>query len=214
MEKITELKQTILEFLQEKLALDDFRRSHHLFYRNIPTGKQILHIAFIKRNYELEIKANADIRHNELERLYNVLLGESPDTPTATIGAEFGKLLGEESSMVWSVKDASDVPLVGNAILAIFRDVVLTFFEKYGSLEKIFEILDADDAPRQSFCPIPHVRAEKALLASYLLGQYDDYDDLVNTKLGYLTSINNPYVHDFLHFADRLREKVKTAREY
>ncbi len=209
MAKISELKQAILDFLRQELAPSGFRPSHQTFYRKTAVGKEILHIALIKGRSEIEIKANIDIRHNELERLYNTLLGESPNTPTATIGAEFGKLLGSESSMVWIVKDISDVPIVGNSILKILWSDGLPFLEKYASLEKIFEVLDAEDPPRQSFCPIPHVRVEKALIAAYLLGKHKEYDNLINSKLVYLTSIGSPHVNHFINFANQLKEKIK-----
>jgi len=210
MVKILELKKALSDFLEKELALSGFRLSQQSFYRKASVCEQIIHIAYIKRKYEVEVKANVDIRHNELEQLYNILLDESPNTPTATVGAEFGKLLGMKTSMVWSVKDHFDVPAVGKAILTTFWEVGQPFFENYGSLEKIFDILIADDLPIQSYCPIPHIRAKKALLALYLLGLYSNYEDLVNAKIMYLTSINNPYVTDFLNFADKLKEKIRT----
>lgn len=210
MRKITDLKQALLSFLSTELASIGFRKSYQSFYRKIPIGRQILHVAFIKYKYKAESKASVEIRHDELEKLYNIILGELPNTPTATIGAEFGELLGSKSSMVWLINDTSDVPVVGTSILTAFRNVGLPFLESYASLEKIFEILDANEFPRQSFCPIPHVRAEKAIIASYLLGQHKDYDELVTAKLGYLMSINNPYINEFMDFTNKLKEKIKT----
>jgi hypothetical protein len=210
MDKTEQLKPGLLYIINQALVSHGFRRSHQSFFRRIPIGSQILHLAFVQHGNTVEIKANAEVRHDELEELYSDLLGEPHSFQTATVGAEFGKLAGT-NSIIWTVNNLSDIPVISNKILASFWDIGWPFLETYSSLEKIFVILMADETPARDYCSIHHVRAEKALVAAFLLGRKDIYHELIDAKIAYLTKIENPYLKDFLEFVIRFKSKVEAS---
>lgn len=115
MGKTEKLKRGLLDFIKQALASHGFRRSYQSFFRRIPIGSQILHLAFVQRGNTVEIEANVEVRHEKLEQLYSDLLGEPHSFQTATVGAEFGKLAGT-NSIIWTVNNLSDIPVIGKNI--------------------------------------------------------------------------------------------------
>jgi len=205
MKKTTNLKQELMVFLEKRLTPHEFQRSHQLFYRKTSTGKQILHVSIIRRKSYIDIVPSVEIRHNEIERLYHLLLGELPNLQTATIGCELGNLSGNGTKML-TIRELSDVPIAGEEILKTFWDVGQSFFVKYSSLERIFDVLIRDGKTAKIYCPLPDVRAKKTLIAAYLLNRKNIYDDLVDKKIIYLNTIDISYAIDFLQFAVKLKK--------
>lgn len=205
MKKTTELKQELMTYLEKNLAPLEFKRSHQLFHRRTSTGKQILHISIIKRKTYINVVPSVEIRHDQIEKLYHLLLAEPSNLQTATIGCELGKLSGKEIRML-KIESLSNVPRAAQAVLTTFGNTGPPFFEKYSSLERIFSILKKDEIETNIYCPIPHVRAKKALVAVYLLNRKDLYDDLVEKKISYLKTINTSDTIDFLQFSVKLRK--------
>ena len=212
MRKSTILSTELFDFLENKLAPKNFTRFHQSFRRKKTFGWEILHIAVGKYKNWIDIEANVEIRYNELERLYNTILSESANIPTATIGSELGRL-SSGGKKYWKISDSTEIPIVGNDILTFFWNFGMKFFKDYSNLEKIFDVFVADGQPTDAYCSIPHIRAQKAVVAAYLLHREDSYFDLVVNKVSYLKGIENPYIADFLEFAFELRSKFERSQK-
>lgn len=206
MGKIADLKHGLLDFLKQELGPHGFRKSHQSFYKKVPIGRQIFHIAFIPYGDNVEISADVDIRHEEIEKLDKIVLDEAYDTLTATIGAELGQLANRDS-MIWSLNDQSLIPVVGRDIMNAFWKIGWPFLEGFASLEKIYEVLISDDLPISDYLLIDHVRAEKALLAAFLLNK-NDMDMIIDAKLAYLLKKGNPYLTDFIKYVVGFKTKI------
>ena len=201
------LKHGLLDFLKQELVPHGFRKSHQFFYKKAAIGRQILHIAFIPYKDNVEINVNVDIRHEEIEKLDKIVLDEAYDIRTATIGAELGQL-ANRNSMIWSLNDPSLIPVVGIDIMNAFWKIGWPFLKEYASLEKIYEVLISDDLPISDYLLIDHVRAEKALLAAFLLNK-KDMDMIIDAKLSYLLKKRNPYLSDFLKFVVSFKQYLR-----
>ena len=207
MSRNAELKRAILDFLKKNLAPNGFRRSDRIFYRKIPIGRQILYVAFLRGQDEINVVLNVSIRHDEIENLYSSLEDVKPNNRRATIGAELGKLSSKET-MMWPVAHISDVPSIGNEILFAFWKIGWPFLTEYAVSEKILNVL-LDDGPKgNTFCVLSDLRAEKALVAAYVLGKKDNYDSLIDAKLSYLLEKKNPYLKEFLEFVVKFKKLV------
>jgi hypothetical protein len=206
MGKIVDLKHGFLDFLKQELGPHGFRKSHQFFYKKAAIGRQILHIAFIPYKDNVEININIDIRHEEIEKLDKIVLGEAYDVRTATIGAELGQL-ANRNSMIWSLNDPSLIPMVGMDIINTFWKIGWPFLEEYASLEKIYEVLISDDLPISDYLLIGHVRAEKALLAAHLLHK-KDIDMIIDAKLSYLIKNGDPSLANFIKFVVSFKKKI------
>jgi hypothetical protein len=206
MAKIVDLKHGMLDFLKQKLGPYGFRKSHQFFYKKVPIGRQLFHIGFISYNDTTEIKAFVDIRHEEIEKLFRIVLDEAYDIRTATIGVEIGRL-ANRNSMIWSLNDSSLIPVVGMDIINTFWEIGWPFLEEYANLEKIYEVLISDDLPICDYLLIDYVRAEKALLAAHLLHK-NDIDMIIDAKLSYLIKNGDPSLADFIKFIVSFKKKI------
>ena len=206
------LKRELLTFLESKLVSDGFRRVYHQqFRRDFQEGQQILQIVFINVKVGFELEARVAIRHHGIEELYSSLLGEPRNSRMGTIGVELGRLKYGRS-LVWYIGDSADVIAVGKEILAAFETIGYPFLEKYSGLKQIYDVLVNDHEPTEIFCAIPHLRAEKALVAAYLLEDEIDLHNLFVTKALYVMSEDGtyPYVGQFLEFGTKLIEKYQS----
>jgi hypothetical protein len=206
MGKIADLKHGMLDFLEQEMRPHGFRKSYQSFYKKVPIGRQIFSIAFISYPDEVEINAFVDIRHEEIEKLYKIVLGEPYDTRAATIGVELGQL-AKRNSMTWSLNDQSSIPAIGREIMNSFWEIGWPFLQEYASLEKIYEVLISDDLPTSDYLLIDHVRAEKALIAAFLLNR-NDIDMIIDKKLSYLLQKRNPYLADFIKSVVSFKKKI------
>jgi hypothetical protein len=205
---ITDLKYGLLDYLKQEMEPYGFRKSRQSFYKRITIGRQIFHVAFIPYKYNVEINAYVDIRHEEIEKLDKIILGEAYDIETATIGAELG-LLANSNSKIWSLNDRSLIPVVGIDIMDTFWRIGWPFLDEYASLEKIYDVLISDDLPISDYLLIDHVRAEKALIAAFLLNR-NDIEMVIDKKLSYLLRKRNPYLKDFLNFVVSFKKMIVT----
>ncbi len=208
MGKIADLKHGLLDFLKQELEPHGFKKSHQSFYKKIPIGRQIFHLAFIPYKDVVEIRADVDIRHEEIEKLDKIVLDEAYDIRTATIGVELGRL-ANRNSMIWSLDDPSLIPVVGMDILNAFWEIGWPFLDEFTSLEKIYKVLISDDLPISNYLLIDHVRAEKALLAAFLLNK-KDMDTIIDAKLSYLLKKRDPNLTSFIKFVVGFKKKIMT----
>jgi hypothetical protein len=202
------LQRSLLDFIKNELGIHKFRQSHQSFFRSNAIGKEFFQILLGDYRDYIEIEAHVSLRHNRLEELYNIVLGESPNLETATLGADLGILAGGTKKR-WEAADLADIPIVGNEILDLFWNVGIRFLEEYANLERMYDVFVTDGQPTDAYCSIPHIRAQKAVVAAYLLHREDSYFDLIVNKVSYLKGIDNPYIVDFLEFAFELRSKLE-----
>jgi len=207
MDTLQRYKKEFLSYLENKLKPKEFFLFGQAFLKDTPIGKEILHVAFSDYHDKIDISPTIEIRHDKIEKLYDDISGEDPDTPTATIGISLSKI-SMKGETNWSINNSTDISLIGDEILEHFWDYGIPVFSKYSSMKELFPVL-ADDQPSTNiYCIIPHLRAKKALVAAYIEGKTSNqFDDLVDRKVQYLKDIENPYLVEVLDFAFLLRRK-------
>lgn len=97
------------------------------------------------------ISPQVGVRHEAVERIFHLTSGFEPqyqaDTPT--LGSDIWRLLGEESYIIMASED--HLPDATAAVLAMFEQHALPYYERFSDLKVVNEVLNDDPGG-----PCPH----------------------------------------------------------
>ena len=209
MTRLKELQEQLLSQLATKLNAKGFKRKEQSFHRDIPGGKQIFHITWIKHQSDFDITGDVAVRHDVLEELVNESnprLSKREKSQTASIGAELGNLsMGQP--LRWTVSSEADIPEVCEGILAVLESVGLPYLQRFSSLEEVLSALSFDDQDAWLHSPIDHIRAKRAIGAAYWLGRRETFTQLVKLKTQFLKNRKDFGLSEFMSFAEKLAKR-------
>jgi hypothetical protein len=209
MTRLKALQEQLLSQLATKLNAKGFKRKEQSFYKDIPGGKQIFHIAFIKHLRDFDLTADVAVRHDALEELvneFNSTLSKKEKSQTASVGAELGNIsMGKP--LRWTVSSEADIPEVCESILAVFESVGLPYLQRFSSLAEVLSALSFDEQEAWLQSPIDHIRAKRAIGAAFLLDRKDTFAQLVKTKTQFLKEQNHLGLLEFISFAEKLLQR-------
>lgn len=175
------------------------------FYKKVPLGRVVFHLAFIKHKADFDVTADVAVRFDELEDLVNIdnkLITKKEKAETYSLGVEVGNLTAG-SQMRWSIFSEADLSATTEALLSVFVDVALPYFEKYANLESAFEVLSRNDAVGRLHSPFNSKRAKRALGLAVLLGYSDLIPKLIDEAVTFMKEGGDSGVSDYLDFAKR-----------
>lgn len=189
MTSLPSLKKALLARLEANLGLRGFRLSKQDFRRPTPWGWQGVHLSFILHpGIDYDVTVDFGVRHNQLEDMVfepHPLIPESEKELSASIGAELGNFT-QGLPRRWNVSNEYHVEPVARSILKALDDVVFPYFDRFSSLEAIFEIVSRDDREAEKNTSLPDKRAKLALASAYLMRDRNVFDQLVQAKTEFL----------------------------
>ena len=186
-----------------------FKAKTRSFYRDIKGGKQILHLTFINHPGDFDVTADVAVRIDALEDLVNAgnqTISASERALTASVGAELGNISAGQPKR-WKVASEADVAHAVSGVLGEFRSTGLPYLERFCSLEEIMSVLAGDDPASRLHSPLHTPRAMRALGAAFLLGRWDRFDEIAETKSRYLAERKDFGLGTYTAFAERLAQK-------
>jgi hypothetical protein len=198
------LKKKLMEAIGKKLALHGFqpKLSRQHYFKTIPSGKLIFHLAFIDHKDDFDITADMGIRFDELERMVNLenKLLKGMQIETCSLGVEVGNL-SEGRQKRWTVSTEADVIDVSNNISLAFERFALPYFEKYSDFRIAFDLLSADGKVAWIHSPIHGERAKRVLGLAVLLGYRGRILELIGKYRKTLQEMNDFGLSEFESFS-------------
>jgi hypothetical protein len=208
---IQEMEKDLIKKLAERVGEHEFdtRARAQSFYKQTPSGKVSLHLAFIEHVIDFDVTVDIAIRFDALEDIINEgnsLLTASEKRKTFSIGAELGNI-SEWKPKSWTVRSPADIEEVSRSIMDAFVSIGLPYIEKYSNMETVLDALSGDDKATWLLNPLDDVRAKQTICLAFLLGQRDRFSELAAAKTEFLTSIKHPGLQSFLKLRDSLERK-------
>ena len=168
-----ELREKLLKAVGSHVSVHGFHREgkDQRFVRAVPSGRQLLHIAFINHRDDFDVTADVAVRMEEVEKIVNA--GNASLSPkekrlTSTVGAEFGNLEGRGQQR-WSVAGETDVDSAAAAIAREFRRVGLPYLERFEQPEALFSVLRDNGREGWRHAPVHSARCMRAVALASIL---------------------------------------------
>lgn len=133
------LKEGLLSGLAVCLSKHNIHRNGQRFVRKMSSVTHVIHIAFVINSATTSVIVNLAVRHEKVEDLANTWRSElsSKDRKqTATIGNEFGRLLGR-GQMRWNVRSDEDLTVLAKNIFQAIEEKSFLYLERYSELKNI-----------------------------------------------------------------------------
>jgi hypothetical protein len=178
----------------------EIRPKGQSFLKNCPFGRTEFHLAFIKHQDDFDVTANLGIRFDQVEELVN-LPGKKADT--CTIGCEIGNL-SEGRQKRWTIQNANDVPIVGEAIISAFTDIGLPYFERFSDVENVLKVLSGDSRDSWLHSPLDGVRAKRAVGLTLLTHGREAAQSLAKSKASLLEERKDFGLTSFRTFLNKI----------
>ena len=211
-----QLQEALLARLADALRVKGFgARRQQSFIRKTPWGHQSIHLAFIPHQEDFDLTVDVAIRHDALEQLMSEIdpplaWEKRPSVKsrgqTATLGADVSNIIGGVEQR-WTVVTERDLPSVCEGIVQAVDTVGLPYVERFDSLDAMFYVLARDDAEARVACAFPDYRAKSAVIAAYLLGRQEEFEELAERKTQFLKETHDPGLSSFLTVLEELRHR-------
>ncbi len=209
MGRLQHFRREFFESLGERLREYGFKPciARQRFERPIAIGKQIAHIAFIRRPDDFDLTVDVEVRHDEIERLVfepETELSEKEKLETATLGAELGNIqrIGQRR---WTIVWSSDISAVVEGVYGALREIGLPPLDCFQSTEDISELCERDDAEANLWVPFDSYRAMRAIAAAYVLRDRGRFECLLEYKTQVMSDMGRDFELDQVRsFADHL----------
>lgn len=220
---IKELQEQFLFELGQQVASLGFkwkRKSWEFSQRARDTDvEHVLHVTFIRHRTDVDVKADVGLRHDGIERVFHDLMRDRcppelrltsrQEKESGTLGATLDNLGGKP--VRWTLASPADIPAATAGVASTFRQVGLPYLDRLTTLEQIAAAL-ADDGPNAwLYLPFRDIRASKAVIAAFLLGDRDRFDELVERKARLLQEKHDRGLGDFQVIAQGLTKRWKAS---
>jgi hypothetical protein len=177
-----ELSQQFLGAVAKALADSGFKRRgrSYAFVRPCASGWQGLHFPLSKYTYRFVVMPAANVRFDALETFVNryaVNRDEKGLNRKSSIGMTLGELAGQAEPSRWSIRSGRDVDKALPEIDRLIRDVGLPYFERFRSLEALYEIVCNQGEQGHIFGNAE--RAINCVALAHLTSQPDRIPDIV-----------------------------------
>lgn len=201
----------MLSELTERMRDHSFKchAANRCYGRTYEWGEASIYLHVIPHAHDFDMTANVSVRLEAVEQLVNQAcpwLTASQKRQTATMGAEFGNLLGTGQKR-W--KSTNDDDARHNAAL-IYNDIVniaLPYIAHYSNLRNALEILRRDDRIAWIHA-VPHgARAARAIAVAWLLGDSPTLEEIIRSKLEYVREMDTINLPALEVLIKSLREK-------
>jgi hypothetical protein len=199
-----EMQKNLLSRVGERLAKFGFKAkpAEQAFVRIFLGGKQSFHLAFIEHATDFDVTADIAIRFDALEDLINAtnsFLSKKLKANTYSIGCELGNLaLGEQHR--WSVISTTDVDVVASNVVNFFERYGLPYFEKYSTLESVFNLICPNPEKPSLHSPLLDQRAKSAVGLALLLNRSEEIPKLIADYESQMRVIYPPGLQGFIDF--------------
>ncbi len=177
-----ELSQQFLGAVAKALADSGFKRRgrSYAFVRPCASGWQGLHFPLSKYDDRFVVMPAANVRFDALETFVNryaVNRDEEGLNRKSSIGMTLGELAGQAEPSRWSIRSGRDVDKALPEIDRLIRDVGLPYFERFRSLEALYEIVCNQGEQGHIFGNAE--RAINCVASAHLTSQPDRIPDIV-----------------------------------
>ena len=189
------------------------KRSEQSYYKQLQGISQVIHLSFIRHKSDVDFTIDVAVRHDALEMLVNEFentvrpvwgrLSSKEMCKTATVGALLENI-SDQYPRRFTVAALEDIGGACARGLETVQAIGIPSLERLSSLDAIFSVLRRDDEEGRRYCPFLDVRAIKAIAAAFLLGQKGLFDEVVRTKLAFLSAKNADRLADVTRFAEQL----------
>ncbi len=165
--KAKSLKVQMFEALDQSLSKEGFKlnASRGAFIRKrTPELSDIFQLVCPLGSPGWRVQPDVGVRIETIENIYHQIAGfeKKYQKGTCTVGSSVGIILaGDARRCEFGLATAADLPAVVQGVERVFHEFALPYFERYGSIEAIDELLNTD--PLQ---PTPH----KILWDRYAIG--------------------------------------------
>lgn len=177
-----ELSQQFLGTVARALADNGFKRRgrSYAFVRPCASGSQVLHFPLSKYDDRFVVIPAVNVRFDALETFVNryaVNRDEKTLKHKSSIGMTLGELAGQAGPSRWIIRSGSDVDKALPEIARLIRDAGLPYFERFQSLEALYEIVC--NQGEQGHIPGNAERAINCVALAHLTSHSDRIPDIV-----------------------------------
>jgi hypothetical protein len=209
MAELKKLETRLFATVGESVGELGFRTKKWSFWRSIPGGSQALHLAYIRHQEDFDVTADIAVRFDDVQAL---LLEGGAITPAAarvtmSLGAELGNIRDGRPKR-WTVREDGDVTAVAAQIVTTFMDIGLPYLETYSDRRTALDALAKDDRMSWLHSPIHSERALRALFLCVVLNDRARFEAVLEHKLEFLATRNDPDLVRVRAFADKIRERL------
>jgi hypothetical protein len=145
------LKRELLRAVEEGLKDSKFTlsKSQAEFIRRSNEGWDKYQLMFLNRNEGWEINPAMLIRKNIVEDIFHCTSGfeKKYQKGTPTIGSSIENYLGERNGNYrFELAEESQIGVIAQKIIALFKEVALPFFSKYNTIESLDLVINENIA--------------------------------------------------------------------
>jgi len=139
------IKRDLMNEVGRRISTYGFKPvlSRQEFIRPSSTGREALHLAFVRHSTDFDVVADVAVRFDELERLRNRIrqdLSDREKNATYSLGAELGNI-ARTGQRRWNVASQEDINPAAEQLVNSFAEIGLPYLERVSTLEKVYALL-------------------------------------------------------------------------
>jgi hypothetical protein len=175
---LSQLKASLFESVSKELVPQGFklRASKESFIRRRNGASDIFQLTCKDGKPGWKVEPGVAVRVERVEEIFHWTSGFKPQyhSGTATVGAFVGHLLaGSILAYNFFLVSDSDLALVAEQCLRIFREVGLPYYERWGSLRAIDAELNDDPSRKTPHRSLAWFRCSTGIIVARLVGRPD-----------------------------------------
>jgi len=209
---VKELREKLLDAVGVRVSVHGFHRDRkeQRFVREVSSGCQSLHLAFINHHDDFDVTADVAVRIEEVERIVNATnakLSAKEKRLTSTAGGELGNLEGR-GQLRWTVARETDIDSVSSAIAREFRRVGLPFFVRLQQPEALLSVLRDNEREGWLHAPVHAARCMRAVALASVLRE-PDVSRLIQAEEAFLAERRDFGLAAFREFAAAFKASTR-----
>jgi hypothetical protein len=173
------LKSELLKILSKEFQKKEYKLNKTLceFTLNKKNGWNKFSLIFLLRDNGWEINPAMLIRENIIEDIFHKTSGFEAkyQKGTPTIGITVGAYLNDDENYRFYLEEEKDVDTIAKLLVDVFYTIVLPFFNKYDTLDKIE--IDLNKDPMNTSLTGDIFKGSKSIISSKLLKK-DSFNSL------------------------------------
>jgi hypothetical protein len=208
--ELSKLKAAMFASLREVLSGEGFKlkAEKDCFVRAHKGHADIFRLVCLSGLPGWRVQPNVAIRIERVENIFHRTSGFEAmyQTDTPTIGGAVGNIKGGDNlTCEFVLENPAEVPKLTGAIMAIFHQFAIPYFDKFSTLAAIDAELNSRPRERTPNRALPWLRCSTGIIVARLIGR-PDYDTLAKTYSEILTRTNKGF---YLKRFEALLESLK-----